>query len=38
MTQIIKNNDPVTRYILTTHQYVDLLQRIGVDNDTTLIL
>ena len=31
-------NDPITRNILSTHDYVDLLQRIGVNNDTTLIL
>jgi thiosulfate/3-mercaptopyruvate sulfurtransferase len=31
-------NDPLTRNILTLHEYVQLLQRIGVNNDTTLVL
>jgi thiosulfate/3-mercaptopyruvate sulfurtransferase len=31
-------NDPITRNILSTSDYVDLLQRIGVNNDTTLVL
>lgn len=31
-------NDPLARNILTLHEYVQLLQRIGVNNDTTLIL
>jgi thiosulfate/3-mercaptopyruvate sulfurtransferase len=31
-------NDPLSRNILTLHEYVQLLGRIGVNNDTTLIL